>query len=59
MTDERHWKADLCDTEIAPGVRCGHPVKDHIFHGSALLECWRCDDLHHFTINQNPRRRAA
>ena len=49
----------LCDTEIAPGVRCRHPVEDHVLHGPALLECWRCDDWHHFTIHQNPRRKAA
>ena len=59
MTDERHWYADLCNTEIARGVRCGHPVKDHIFHGSALLACWRGDGRRHFTINPNPRRGAA
>ena len=59
MSGERHWDSDLCDTEIAPGVRCGHPVEDHVLHGPALLECWRCDDWHYFSIHQNPRRKAA
>ena len=41
-----------CAAVIAPGMRCEHRVEQHVFHGSALLECWRCEDWHHFV----PRR---
>ena len=44
--------AAYCAALIAPGLRCDHRVEEHVFHGSALLECWRCEDWHHFM----PRR---
>ncbi len=40
--------AGYCAAFIAPGLRCGHHVEQHLIHGSALLECWRCEDWHHF-----------
>ena len=40
--------AACCAAIIAPGVRCGHHVAQHEIHGSAFLECWRCEDWHHF-----------
>ena len=38
----------ICVATIAPGVRCGHLIEDHVFHATALLECWQCDDWHVF-----------
>ena len=46
--------ADICIAEVAPGLRCGHRVEDHLLHGPALLECWRCEDWHHFVMRPRP-----
>ena len=40
--------AAYCWALIAPGVHCGHHVGQHVLHGPAFLECWRCEDWHHF-----------
>ena len=48
---ERDETAAPCGTFIAPGVRCGHPIEDHDLHGSAALECWRCEDWHTFVLS--------
>jgi hypothetical protein len=39
----------ICDAIVAPGGRrCGHHLAEHLVHGVALLECWRCEDWHYF-----------
>jgi len=55
---EAAQRAAYCSAVIAPGVRCGHHVQQHIVHGSTLLECWRCDDWHAF-VPTAVRRDAA
>ncbi len=40
--------SSVCDARIAPGRHCGHHIEDHLVHGVALLECWRCEDWHYF-----------
>jgi len=50
--------AVLCNAMVAPGVRCGHRVEEHILHGSTVLECWQCEDWHGFIL-RDPRPRAA
>ena len=50
-------EASYCAAVIAPGLRCGHHVDQHVIHGSLLLECWRCEDWHHFV--PSPRTKAA
>ena len=47
-------EAAYCAALIAPGLLCGHHVQQHLIHGSALLECWRCEDWHHF-VPTRPR----
>ena len=56
----RHWSeaAAYCAAFIAPGLRCGHRVEQHILHGSELLECWRCEDWHHFVPSRRPSEAA-
>ena len=50
---ERDETAASCGAFIAPGVRCGHLIEDHDLHGSALLECWRCEDWHAFVLSSS------
>ena len=48
---EQDESAAACDAFIAPGLRCGHLIKEHDLRGSALLECWRCKDWHTFVLS--------
>ena len=47
---EQALPPDRCAAFIAPGLRCEHAIEDHALHGSALLECWRCEDWHPFVL---------
>ena len=49
----------ICDAVVAPGYRCGHRIEDHLVHGTALLECWQCEDWHPFYPRPLPRQRPT
>ena len=40
--------AAFCNAMVAPGLRCGHRIEEHVFHGAWVLECWQCEDWHLF-----------
>ena len=51
---DRNDASAYCAATIAPRLRCGHHVEQHLVHVTALLECWRCEDWHHF-VPSRPR----